>query len=84
MNTLNKINNQLITYAYNRAEEIKKEAKKIENNILINHLSTNKPNKPLNISYILARIERLVNQLKELEQLSTKVYRYNKGLDTTF
>jgi len=81
MHTLDKINNQLITYAFNRAEEIRKLSEDIKDNIIKNQPKNNVPNKPLNISCSVDYIKQLSEHLAELEELSTKVYRYNKGLE---
>jgi len=81
MNTLDKVHNQLITYAYHIAQELESEAGRIQDQIIENQPKSNVPNKPLNVGFILEPMSQRVEQLKELEELSAKLYRVNNGLE---
>lgn len=81
LNTLDQINNELISYAYNRAEEIRNNADKIRDSIINNQPSSIEQNKPLNIHTYIELIEDLTKQLNKLQALSVQVYRYNHGLE---
>lgn len=78
---LNIIHNQLITYAYNRAEEARKTAISIQDEILKNQPSNAVENKPLNLAGLLAQLEAYTRELGKLQQSSTAIYRVIQGLD---
>jgi hypothetical protein len=81
MNYYDQVNNQFITYSYNRAQEIIEYGNKIKDQIINEQPSSAVPNKPLNLTTYIDHIQRVLDHLKELQELSVKTYRINKGLD---
>lgn len=81
LNKYNRINNVLITYAFNTADEIRKTAQEIQDRIRDEQPKSSIPNRCLNIAVNTEYINIKVRLLKEIEELSTYIYRVNQGLD---
>jgi hypothetical protein len=81
LNDLDRINNLLITYAYSKAEDIVHYGDKMKDTIVQEYPSSKEANKALNISTYVNQVELLCSVLEEIEEMSTKVHRVNKGLD---
>ena len=81
LNHLDRINNVLITHAYHIADDIRQEAKEIQDKIRENQPTNNVKNKPLIIGVNQEIIISKAKLLKELERLSVYCYRVNAGLD---
>lgn len=81
LSPLDIIHNQLITYAYNRAEELRKTARAIQDEILASQPSNAVENKPLNLAGLLTQLEAYTRELDKAQKSSTLLYRVIKGLE---